>query len=81
MVIVGRWTDPAEAATHTAWVRRLWSSMQPYASDEVYVNYMAEEEGDRIRAAYGPAYDRLAALKATYDPTNLFHGNQNIKPA
>jgi FAD/FMN-containing dehydrogenase len=59
--------------------------MQPFASGGVYVNYLgaeSEEGAERVRAAYGAAkYERLAALKAAYDPANLFRMNQNIRPA
>jgi FAD/FMN-containing dehydrogenase len=54
--------------------------MQPYESEAVYVNYLDSDEPDRIRAAYGETYERLVALKNTYDPTNLFRHNQNIQP-
>jgi FAD/FMN-containing dehydrogenase len=54
--------------------------MQPFSERGVYVNNLGEEGEDRIMAAYGLNYDRLAALKNKYDPTNLFHLNQNIKP-
>jgi FAD/FMN-containing dehydrogenase len=66
-----------------AWVRAFWSALLPFASNAGgYVNYMAEYEEDRVRAAYGAAkYERLARIKARYDPENLFHFNANIKPA
>ena len=54
--------------------------MEPFASGDVYVNHLDAEEATRIRAAYGPGYERLVALKNKYDPTNLFRLNQNIKP-
>lgn len=46
----------------------------------MYVNFLTEDEGDRVRSAYGPNYDRLARLKRQYDPDNLFRTNQDIKP-
>ena len=66
-----------------AWVRAFWEALRPLARNSgSYVNYMTEYEEDRVRAAYGAAkYDRLARIKATYDPENVFHLNANIKPA
>jgi FAD/FMN-containing dehydrogenase len=55
--------------------------MQPYMEESVYVNNLGEEGQGRIRAAYGDNYPRLAALKTSYDPDNLFRVNQNIKPS
>jgi FAD/FMN-containing dehydrogenase len=54
--------------------------MAPFASAGAYVNFMTADEGERIRAAYGANYDRLAKVKRVYDPTNLFSVNQNIRP-
>jgi FAD/FMN-containing dehydrogenase len=81
-LIISRWTDPAEADQHIQWARDVWQAVQPYASGSVYVNYLepGQEGADRIRAAYGPVYDRLVALKNRYDPTNFFRLNQNIQP-
>jgi FAD binding domain/Berberine and berberine like len=63
------------------WVRGLWSALEPHHMDSVYVNFLMEEGEDRVRAAYGgERYDRLKALKAKYDPDNLFRLNQNISP-
>jgi FAD/FMN-containing dehydrogenase len=66
-----------------AWVRAFWEALRPHArTGGSYVNYMTEYDEDRVRAAYGAAkYDRLARIKAEYDPANVFHLNQNIKPA
>jgi FAD/FMN-containing dehydrogenase len=81
---LGVCTDPAEAAKCVRWARECWEAMQPFATGGVYVNYLGQEadEGtERLTAAYGPEkYQRLVALKNTYDPTNLFRLNQNIKP-
>ena len=65
------------------WVRSLWDALRPLAQSEGgYVNFMAEADEDRIRTSYGPdKYERLARIKAQYDPGNALHRNANIKPA
>jgi FAD/FMN-containing dehydrogenase len=75
--------DPALLATDRAWVRAFWDALQPYASGAGgYVNFQVDPDEERVRASYGAAkYDRLARIKAEYDPENLFHKNANIKPA
>lgn len=75
--------DPEELVADTAWVRALWTDLLPHAvGPGGYVNFMAEIEEDRVRAAYGPEkYRRLARIKAKYDPENVFHRNANIVPA
>ncbi len=82
MLIVSRWTDPAEADRHTGWARDVWRAVQPFASGGVYVNYLeaGQEGAARVRSAYGPVYARLVTLKNQYDPTNFFRLNQNIAP-
>src|SRR5262249_49123011 len=63
-----RWSQPAEDAACTAWTRRLYDATAPFATGGVYVNFMPEDEGQRVRGgAYGANYDRLAKLKATWD--------------
>ena len=57
------WTDPAQDETNIAWTRQLWQDLQPYMPSGVYVNELEDEGEERVRAAYGPAYDRLATLK------------------
>ncbi len=81
-LIVGMWTDPAEDDSNIRWVREFWNAMLPFASGGFYVNYEIETGIEKVKAAYGPRkYEQLATLKAKYDPTNLFHLNQNIVPA
>lgn len=77
----GNWTDPGADEDMTQWVRDCHAAISPYASGEFYVNYLDSDEGDRIRAAFGDNYDRLADVKATRDPANLFNRNKNIQPA
>jgi FAD/FMN-containing dehydrogenase len=80
--VYARWTDPRESEKHVGWARDFWLAMQPHASGGAYVNEFSFEEGEEwVRRAFGPNYDRLAALKKKYDPTNFFRLNQNIKPA
>jgi FAD/FMN-containing dehydrogenase len=80
-LIVGMWADPAQDAGGISWVRGLWQALQPFSSGNIYVNYESDVGVDRVQAAYGAAkYDRLVALKNTYDPTNFFRLNANVKP-
>jgi FAD/FMN-containing dehydrogenase len=83
VVINAATTDPEALGAERAWVRSFWSALEPYAiSVGGYVNEMTEYEEDRVKASYGPAkYDRLARIKAVYDPENMFHRNANIQPA
>ena len=80
-VIVGVDPDPANKDLVTDWAISYWDAIHPHAGTGGYVNMIMEEGEDRVRTIYGPNYDRLAEIKATYDPDNLFHVNQNIKPA
>jgi FAD/FMN-containing dehydrogenase len=75
-----RWDDLAHDERCMAWAREFFQASAPYASAGAYVNFMTEEEGDRVSAAYGSNYDRLVQIKKRYDPENIFHLNQNIKP-
>ncbi len=79
--INGVWTDPAEDQEHIAWARALFAAMEPFATGSVYVNFLGQEGAERVRAAYGANYARLARIKARYDPDNVFRDNQNIQPA
>jgi len=78
--IHGRWFDPANDDACIAWARNLMAATTQFSTGSVYVNFMTAEEGDRVRNAYGENYERLVALKTTYDPTNVFRLNQNIQP-
>ncbi len=80
-VIVGAWSDPAENEANTAWVREYHAALAPHSEEGGYVNFMAGDDQDRIRANYRGNYARLAEVKRRYDPGNLFHLNQNIRPA
>jgi FAD/FMN-containing dehydrogenase len=76
-----RWDDPADDTRCIAWARELFDAMTPHAMGSVYVNFMPDDEKERVPAAFGPNYARLAAIKAKYDPKNLFRMNLNIHPA
>jgi FAD/FMN-containing dehydrogenase len=66
----------------TAWGRAYWAAVHPFNLEGAYVNFMMDDEAQgRVQAAYGANYPRLAAVKAQYDPENLFRVNQNIRPA
>jgi FAD/FMN-containing dehydrogenase len=81
VVIIANWTNPADHERNIAWARELFAAVQPQVSQAVYVNFLDRDDGaERIRAAYGDNYDRLVALKRTYDPTNFFRMNQNVRP-
>jgi FAD/FMN-containing dehydrogenase len=81
--IAGHATTPELYAAEREWVRHFWDAMRAHAHGSgSYVNFMTETDEERVRATYGAAkYARLARLKATYDPDNVFHRNANIKPS
>ena len=81
MVICGIDPNPANASALKSWAKEYWDAVHPHNLKGAYLNFMMEEGEDRIRATYGDNYDRLAAIKKKYDPTNFFRVNQNIKPA
>lgn len=81
-VIAGMWPDPDDNAANTQWVKDYYAAIHPYSGTEGgYVNFMAEDDAARVPENYGPNYARLSAVKAEWDPENVFHINQNIKPA
>ncbi len=76
------WTDGDDGSPHIDWVRRGVEATKPFAEEGIYVNFLgAGETEERIRASYGPNYERLAAIKRQYDPENLFQRNPNVRPA
>ena len=81
--MVGMGTDDETFAADRAWARGFWEAMRPYAPNgATYLNFEAETSEDRVRDSYGePKYRRLAALKAAWDPDNVFRHNANIRPA
>jgi hypothetical protein len=81
MNVHGRWENAADDKRCMQWSRDYFKASAPFASAGAYVNFLTEDEGDRVRSAYGPNYERLARIKRKYDPDNLFRVNQNIKPA
>jgi FAD/FMN-containing dehydrogenase len=81
MNVHARWRTPEMDQACVAWARALFEAAKPHASGTAYVNFMPGDEADRVEAAYGRNYRRLAEAKRRYDPTNLFRMNQNVKPA
>jgi FAD/FMN-containing dehydrogenase len=79
-VIAGMWPDPAQNEDNIAWVRGFYEATAPHSEEGGYINFMAGDDQDRIRVNYRGNYDRLADVKRKYDPDNLFHLNQNIRP-
>ena len=77
------WTEPSQTDEAIAWGRAFWDAMGRHSTGGIYLNFpgLGEEKEELVRAGYGVNYDRLAALKAKYDPTNLFRMNLNITPA
>jgi FAD/FMN-containing dehydrogenase len=75
-----RWDDKKDDARAMAWAREFFEATKPYAAEGVYVNFMPEDETDRVRSAYGRQYEKLVELKRVYDPQNLFRMNANIRP-
>jgi hypothetical protein len=80
MNVHGRWESPADDQKCIAWSRSLTADTAKHATGGVYLNFMTADEGDRLHAAYGPNFERLAMLKAKYDPANLFRLSHNIQP-
>jgi FAD/FMN-containing dehydrogenase len=79
---IGQWTDAASSDQHIAWLRALWTRLEPHLLGRAYINHLAaDDRPETVRASFGENYARLRQVKATYDPTNLFRINANISPA
>ncbi len=79
-VYIGVDPYPKNAAKITDWCKSYYEALHPYSAGGAYSNFMMDEGQDRVKASYKNNYDRLAKIKATYDPNNLFSVNQNIIP-
>jgi FAD/FMN-containing dehydrogenase len=75
-----RWEDAGDDEKCVAWARQLFAAAAPYSTGGVYVNFMPDDESERVGQAYGGNYERLVDIKTEYDPTNLFRVNHNIQP-
>ena len=82
MLILSQWAEPAGDAAGTAWARSTYAAMQPWVGTSRYLNYLIPDDAGEasLSAAYGPNLERLRAVKAKYDPDNVFHINLNIPP-
>jgi hypothetical protein len=80
-LIQSQWSDATDSDRNVEWTRALFEAMRPHLEESVYVNNLGDEGPERVQAAYGENYPRLAALKGAYDPDNLFRANQNIDPS
>ena len=79
-VIAGMWPDPADNERNTQWVRDYYAAIAPHSLAGMYINFAAADDQDKVADNYGANYRRLTEVKRRYDPDNLFHLNQNIKP-
>jgi FAD/FMN-containing dehydrogenase len=79
-VIAGMWPDPAQNRANIRWVKDYYAATALLSEEGGYVNFMAGDDQDRIKANYRGNYDRLVDVKRRYDPDNLFRVNQNIRP-
>jgi hypothetical protein len=80
--IAGSWERPEEDEANIEWARAAWKDLRPYSTGGNYINFLTADEGpERVEAALGKSLQRLAELKAKWDPQNVFRTNRNIKPA
>ena len=80
-LVLSQWDRPDDDEPNVRWTRELHAAMAPYLDAGVYVNDLGADEPERVPAAYGPGFERLASIKAAYDPENFFRWNQNVAPA
>ncbi len=80
MNVHARWREPEQDRPCIEWARGIFEAAKPYAVGTAYINFMPEDEVDRVESAYGGNYRRLAEVKRRYDPQNLFRVNQNVRP-
>ncbi len=81
MNVHARWREKAMDSACVGWARELFQATKPHAIGTAYINFMPDDETDRVEAAYGANYPRLAEIKRRYDPQNLFRVNQNVAPS
>jgi FAD/FMN-containing dehydrogenase len=81
LILPGQWADPADTEVNVRWVRDTFAALEPYTAPRTLVNYAGSDQADESVAFYGSNLDRLRDTKRRYDPDNVFHLNQNIRPA
>jgi FAD/FMN-containing dehydrogenase len=81
MNVHGRWSDARDDERVRAWARKVFQDAAPHATGGGYVNFLTDDEAERVAASYGANHARLQAVKRRYDPDNLFRMNLNITPA
>jgi FAD/FMN-containing dehydrogenase len=79
-IAIAAWDPVDDSDRHIQWARAFWSAMQAWSANRVYMNILSMDESDRVAEAYGSNYTRLAQVKATFDPQNVFRTNHNIPP-
>src|SRR3954452_22984037 len=80
MVFLAGWTDPTKDTERITWLRNYYDALSPYTEPGGYINFMQDDDYDRVQDNYRQNYDRLVQVKRTYDPHNLFHMNHNVAP-
>ena len=82
VTMAGAWEQPDEDDKNVEWARNAWNTMKPFSTGGTYINFLTEDESyERVKAALGKHIQRLTAIKAKWDPQNVFRTNRNIEPA